>query len=223
MEPTAAPLPNLETLILAALTAGIIGSLKWLRPALAEKVPNWTWPVATLALGWIGTKLCETFSATCAGNPLGWDSQQAAALAVGMYAVITREVAEKAKPYVDKAMAKATVGALVLVVLLAAPTPTHAGYDWQPYDCESVGSYVGNKVPGLVAFFQFAGGVGEAVADSGLDLTQPLDFSGDAGFRYLGLGMSVANAYGQAGLSPMNLLNWFASFACRRLVFVDGP
>lgn len=98
-----APTPDLVTLLVAALAAALLGLFKWAAPKLQAQVPGFLWPLAAVALGIAGSRVCTALDAACSGNPLNWGSPEASALAVGLYAVTLREGWKWLAPHLEKA------------------------------------------------------------------------------------------------------------------------
>ena len=84
------PIPSIETLVLSVFIALTIGATKK-GSAWFDRQPTLTRPLLGIGLAFMGTKLCTSLSAACSGNPLGWDSPQAAIFASAMYGIVVRE------------------------------------------------------------------------------------------------------------------------------------
>lgn len=83
---------TLDSVVLAAIVAAILGAIKMLAPVAHKSVPGFLWPVMALVLGYVGSQACTFIGATCAGNPLEWDQANASAAATALLAILIREL-----------------------------------------------------------------------------------------------------------------------------------
>jgi len=100
---------TIQGIVLATMTTAILGGLKYLGPRLRGRVPNFMWPIAALALAWVGTQACSSLEAECSGNPLVWGSEEATAVAVAFLAMLQREFFKSIYPRVRDYFARAAV------------------------------------------------------------------------------------------------------------------
>lgn len=216
--------------VVSALSAVLLGVLKWAGPVLRDKIPNVFWPIALVVFAKGGTSVCQAVDVGCSGNPLSWGPVETQALAAGMVAIILRELVKSLRngiPVFDRLIQTAvsklmsnpggTMKSLLIGALMAGVLAMGSVAHAQVEPVSTWGYGKGTCPSRALAGLAFSSGLEDPAGALTFSFTQPCLVATHRGNVYLEgaiLGIGTAGAAGNDAENPDGQKPTFGTVIC---------